>query len=92
MVPKLKPLKFVGSSRDDLKSMPAGVRHAFGMELMLVQFGGMPSDFKPMPTVGAGTYEIRVRGRSGAYRTIFVAKFDNAVYLLHAFRKKSQRI
>jgi hypothetical protein len=54
MTLKLKPLKFLGSSHDDLCAMPEGVRRAIGVELMTVQFGGMPSDFKPMPTVGAG--------------------------------------
>jgi len=44
-----------------------------------------------MPTVGAGAYEIRVRDESGAYRAIYVAKFETAVYVLHAFQKKSQR-
>lgn len=56
---------------------------------MRVQFGGEPKSFKPMPTVGAGAYEIRVRDESGAYRAIYVAKFETAVYVLHAFRKKS---
>jgi len=58
---------------------------------MRVQFGGEPTNFKPMPTVGAGAYEIRVRDESGAYRAIYVAKFEAAVYVLHAFQKKSQQ-
>lgn len=62
-----------------------------GMELMRVQFGGEPADFKPMPTVGSGAYEVRVRDASGAYRTIYVAKFAEAIYVLHAFQKKTQK-
>jgi phage-related protein len=89
--PPMKPLEFLGSSRDDLVAMPAGVRHDIGLELMRVQFGGQPTDFKPMSTVGAGAYEIRVRDASGAYRAIFVAKFEAAVYVLHAFQKKTQQ-
>ena len=58
---------------------------------MRVQFGGDPFDFKPMPTVGAGAYEIRVRDVSGAFRAIYVAKFEAAVYVLHAFQKKTPR-
>jgi len=58
---------------------------------MRVQFGGEPTNFKPMPTVGAGAYEIRVRDGSGAYRAIYVAKFEAAVYVLHAFQKKSRQ-
>lgn len=87
----MKPLEFLGSSRDDLVSMPAGVRRQIGTELMRVQFGGDPTDFKSMPTVGAGAYEIRVRDASGAYRAIYVAKFEAAVYVLHAFQKKTQK-
>jgi phage-related protein len=71
--------------------MPDSVRHDIGFELMRVQFGGEPTNFRPMPSVGAGAYEIRVRDESGAYRAIYVAKFETAVYVLHAFQKKSQR-
>ena len=87
----MKPLEFLGSSRDDLCAMPDSVKRGIGLELMRVQFGGEPKQFKPMPTVGTGAYEIRVRDESGAYRAIYVAKFETAVYVLHAFQKKSQR-
>ena len=71
--------------------MPDSVRHEIGLELMRVQFGGEPKSFKPMSRVGAGAYEIRVPDESGAYRVIYVARFETAVYVLHAFRKKSQQ-
>jgi phage-related protein len=71
--------------------MPDSVRHDIGLELMRVQFGGEPRNFKPMLTVGAGACEIRVRDESGAYRAIYVAKFETAIYVLHAFQKKSQQ-
>lgn len=72
--------------------MPADVRHALGLELMAVQFGSEPSDFKPMPDVGAGVYEIRHRdSANGAFRVMYVAKFADAVYVLHAFQKKTQK-
>ncbi len=87
----MKPLVFLGSSQDDLRAMPAPVRHAIGMELMRVQFGGEPADFKPMPSVGPGAYEVRLREANGAWRTIYVAKFAEAVYVLHAFQKKTQK-
>lgn len=88
---RMKPLVFLGSSQDDLRAIPAPVRHAMGMELMRVQFGGEPVDFKPMPTVGAGAYEVRVREASGAWRAIYVAKFAEAIYVLHAFQKKARK-
>lgn len=71
--------------------MPAAVRHSIGLELMRVQYGAEPTNFKSMPTVGAGAYEIRIRDESGAYRAIYVAKFEAAVYVLHAFQKKAQQ-
>ena len=57
----MKALKFMGSSLDDLALFPMDAKKAVGFELWQVQVGAMPSDFKPMPTVGAGAYEIRVR-------------------------------
>jgi phage-related protein len=87
----LKPLLFLGSSLDDLRAMPYSVRHDIGHELMRVQLGEHPADFKPMPTVGAGACEIRVHDESGAYRAIYVARFKNAIYVLHAFQKKSRK-
>jgi predicted XRE-type DNA-binding protein len=56
----------------------------------MVHVGRMPTDFKPMPEVGAGAYEIRVRDEAGAFRVIYVAKFDDAVYVPHAFQKKTR--
>jgi phage-related protein len=87
----MKPLAFLGNSQDDIRAMPAAVRHALGVELMRVQYGAEPTDFKPMPSVGAGAYEVRVRDVSGAFRAIYVAKFADAVYVLHAFQKKTQK-
>ncbi|MEK6806072.1 MAG: type II toxin-antitoxin system RelE/ParE family toxin [Pseudomonadota bacterium] len=86
----MKPLSFVGSSTRDLSAFPAEARRAAGFELWQVQLGLMPSDFKPMRAVGPGTYEIRIHVL-GEWRVIYVAKFADAVYVLHAFQKKSQQ-
>jgi phage-related protein len=86
----MKPLKFLGNSYEDLCDFPREVQRLAGTELMLVQLGRMPTDLKPMPTVGSGAYEIRVR-HEGAWRVIYVAKFAEAVYVLHAFQKKTQQ-
>ncbi|HQV09295.1 MAG TPA: type II toxin-antitoxin system RelE/ParE family toxin [Thauera sp.] len=86
----MKALCFVGSSLDDLENFPAEARREAGFELDAVQRGLIPSDFKPMLAVGAGAYEIRVRVL-GEWRIIYVAKFERAVYVLHAFQKKTQR-
>lgn len=61
-----------------------------GDELRRVQWGSMPEDFKPMHGVGPGAYEIRVHFE-GAWRVIYVAKFAEAIYVLHAFQKNTQK-
>jgi phage-related protein len=61
-----------------------------GYQLDKVQRGGQPEDFKPMPSIGKGVEEIRVSEPSGAYRVIYVARRAEAVYVLHAFQKKTQ--
>lgn len=86
----MKKLRFIGSSLDDLRNFPADVRREAGFELDAVQRGLMPSDFKPMLEVGAGAYEIRIHVL-GEWRVIYVAKFEDAVYVLHAFHKKTQK-
>lgn len=86
----MKPLRFVGSCLDDIKDFPAEARREAGFELRAVQSGLMPSDFKPMLAVGPGAYEIRIHVL-GERRVIYVAKFDDAVYVLHAFHKKTQK-
>jgi len=86
----MKPLCFVGSCKDDLSGFPREARLAAGMELWQVQNGLMPSDFKPMLTIGTGVYEIRVHAL-GEWRVLYVAKFAEAIYVSHAFQKKTPK-
>jgi phage-related protein len=87
----MKLLHFVGSSREDLRELPENARETAGHQLFKVQQGKEPDDWKPMPTVGVGVKEIRVWDESGTYRILYVAKFEEAVYLLHVFEKRSQK-
>jgi phage-related protein len=87
----LKPVTFHGDSLVRLRDFPTGVRQQAGQELYRVQIGRDPSDWKPMQTIGAGVREIRLRDASGAFRVIYVATFADAVHVLHAFQKKSQK-
>jgi phage-related protein len=57
----------------------------------MVQAGREPADFKPLPTVGYGAYELRIRDAAGAFRVVYVAKFEKAVFVLHAFQKKTRK-
>ncbi|HEY6240934.1 MAG TPA: type II toxin-antitoxin system RelE/ParE family toxin [Burkholderiales bacterium] len=85
-----KSLRFIGSSLSNLRDFPVEARRAAGFELWQVQSGLMPSDFKPMLNVGPGAYEIRIRVW-GQWRVIYVARFAESVYVLHAFRKNTQK-
>ena len=86
----MKPLKFVGSSLDDLRDFPEEARRAAGFELRAVQGGFEPHDWKPVQTVGHGAKEIRIHILV-EWRVMYVAKIRNAVYVLHAFQKKTPK-
>lgn len=79
-----KPIQWLGSSLEDLSNFPESARRRAGFQLRAVQNGEDPSDFKPMSVVGAGVQEIRIRTED-AYRIFYIAKFEEAVYVLHAF-------
>ena len=86
-----KPVEFRGSSLDDLRAFPLPARREAGHQLDQVQNGQEPDDWKPMNTVGQGAKEIRIRDAAGTFRVIYVAKFADAVYVLHCFQKKTEK-
>jgi phage-related protein len=85
-----KEIWWVGSAYEDLLSFPDEARRQAGFQLGKVQAGVEPDNWKPFDGVGAGTREIRIRDESGAFRVLYVAKFGEAVYVLHCFQKKTQ--
>ena len=87
----MKPVNFRGTALDDLRAFPQSARREAGYQLDKVQSGRAPTDWKPMTTIGKGVQEIRIRDETGAFRVIYVAKFADAVYVLHCFQKKTQR-
>jgi len=88
----LKPVFWIGASRRDLRAMPDQVRRDIGKALYTVQQGETDPAAKPLKGFG-GTrvMEIVERDRSGAYRAVYTAQFDDAIYVLHVFQKKSKR-
>lgn len=86
----VKPLAFRGSSLDDLRAFPETARREAGHQLDRVQRGLEPDDWKAMPAIGPGVREVRIRDQSGAFRVIYTATRPAAVYVLHAFQKKTQ--
>lgn len=73
-----------------LRRFPKAARREAGDQLRLVQEGKEPSDWKPMPSIGAGVRELRIWDASGAFRVIYIAKLADGVMVLHAFKKKTQ--
>jgi phage-related protein len=85
-----KEIRWVGSSYEDLLSFPKAPRRDSGFQLGKVQAGLEPTDWKPFDEVGAGTREIRIADARGAFRVMYVTRFEEAVYVLHCFQKKTQ--
>ena len=85
-----KEIRWIGSSYEDLLAFPDESRRSAGFQLGKIQAGLEPDDWKPFAEIGAGTREIRIRDSHGNYRVIYVAKFEEAVYVLHCFQKKTQ--
>jgi phage-related protein len=86
----MKPICFLGDSLKCLRDFPDSAKSDAGYQLDKAQRGEQPDDFKPMPSIGRGVEEIRVWDERGTYRVIYTARFPDAVYVLHAFQKKTQ--
>lgn len=87
----MKSVAFVGGSLAALRAFPPGARQRAGYQLDRVQRGLEPDDWKPIPTVGSGVREIRIRDEAGAFRVVYVANRGDAVHVLHCFQKKTQK-
>lgn len=86
-----KFIEFRGTSLDDLRDFPLSIRREAGHQLDHVQKGIASDDWKSMSSIGQGVREIRLRDITGAFRVIYMAKFSDAIYVLHCFQKKTQK-
>ncbi|MEQ1742948.1 MAG: type II toxin-antitoxin system RelE/ParE family toxin [Candidatus Nitrotoga sp.] len=86
----IKPIQWLGDSLENVREFSDSGRYHVGRELRRIQTGEMPTDWKPMITVGSGVAEIRIHAEN-EYRIIYIAKFEKAVYVLHGFTKKTQQ-
>jgi len=84
-----KPLHWVGSSKKDFLAFPEEVVDDIGYALGAVQYGGHPPSAKPWKGLGPGVHEIVENDGSGTFRAVYTVRFQKAVYVLHAFQKKS---
>lgn len=85
-----KAILWLGSSRSDLQTFPRDARRLAGFQLRLVQQGLEPMDWKPMPAIGPGVREIRIH-TAVEHRVCYVAKLAEAIYVLHAFEKRTRK-
>jgi phage-related protein len=88
---RIEAVELRGSALGDLRAFPAAAGREAGHQLDQIHHGREPDDWKPMNTVGRGVWEIRIRGTAGAFRVLYVAKFDDAIYVRHWFQKKTQK-
>ena len=88
---EMKEIMWVGSSLQDLRDFPEVPRKRAGFQLELLQEGEEPDDFKPMKSVGKGVQDIRIACDDGAFRVFYVVNRPEAIYVLHAFRKTTQK-
>ena len=87
----MKLLKFAGSALADIRDFPLEARREAGYQLSQVQFGYEPSDWKPLSSISPGVCEIRIH-KKGEFRVVYISRFDEALYVLHAFQKKTRKI
>ncbi|MEE9219265.1 MAG: type II toxin-antitoxin system RelE/ParE family toxin [Acidobacteriota bacterium] len=85
-----KALLWLGSSRSDIRRFPANARGIVGFQLRRLQQGLEPNDWKPMPSIGPGVREIRIHTQI-EHRVVYIARFTEAIYVLHAFEKRSAK-
>jgi phage-related protein len=88
--PQLRPIEWIASSKADLSALPPEVKASFGLRLFELQQGKTPLDMRPLTQFGTGVYELRDTFDKNAYRVVYVVSLKKALYVLHAFMKKSK--
>jgi len=87
----IKPLHWIGSAKDDLKSLPRDVQKNLGLALMYAQLGGKHPKAKPLKGFGgAGVLEVVENYDTDTYRAVYTVRFADLVFVLHAFQKKAK--
>ena len=81
-----------GNSREVLQGFPEGVRQNLGFQLWQLQQGERPSDYRPLPSIGPGVFELRDQDERGWYRVVYLSRINDVIHLLHCFEKKSREM
>lgn len=90
--PKCATVVWEGDSREVLCRFPDAVRENLGFQLWQLQIGERPADYRPLPSVGSGVYELRDQDERAWYRVVYLSRIDDVIYVLHSFEKKSREM
>jgi phage-related protein len=90
--PKLASISWEGDSREVLKSFPEAVTENFGFELWQLQQGERPRNYRPLPSIGPGVFELRDQDERTWYRVVYLSRIADVIYVLHCFEKKSREM
>jgi phage-related protein len=90
--PRLATIAWEGDSRKVLQSFPDGVRQNLGFALWQLQQGQKPGDYRPLPSIGAGVFELRDQDERAWYRVVYLSRLNDVIHVLHCFEKKSREM
>jgi phage-related protein len=90
--PRHASVAWEGDSKEVLQSFPEDVRQNFGFELWRLQQGERPSDYRPLPSIGSGVFELRDQDERAWYRVVYLSRIKDVIYVLHCFEKKSREM
>ena len=88
--PQHAAVAWEGDSREVLHSFSDGVRQNLGFQLWQLQQGERPADYRPLPSIGAGVFELRDQDERAWYRVVYLSRINDAIHVLHCFEKKSR--
>jgi len=91
-IPRNAAVAWEGDSREVLQSFPEDVRQNFGFELWQLQQGERPSNYRPLPSIGTGVFELRDQDERAWYRVVYLSRINDMIYILHCFEKKSREL
>jgi phage-related protein len=90
--PEYGTVVWEGDSREVLQDFPEDVRQNLGFQLWQLQQGEKPSDYRPLPSIGAGVFELRDQDERAWYRVVYLSRINDVIYVLHCFEKKSREM
>jgi len=90
--PQPAAVAWEGDSREVLHSFPDGVRQNLGFQLWQLQQGERPADYRPLPSIGTGVFELRDQDERAWYRVVYLSRIKDVIYVLHCFEKKSREM